>query len=219
MARRTTPPGVLISRPVNGLFEPGEPVLMRHVRQGFYNWCAPMRVVEDRGDFVALYLHSGSTYARMVQENGQLSRDFTRATGTVVTTWTAHHALHLVRFGDDHATVLYWTDDSWTFRCWYLNFQEPLRRFERGFESMDLTLDALISPDRTKWQWKDEDEFVEYGIAGGWYTHDQLANLKKYGAGVVRQALAGEPPFAEGWEYWRPPAEWGPLELSADWQD
>lgn len=200
------------------LFEPGTPVLMRHVRGDFFNWCAPMRVVEDRGDFVALYLHSGSTFARMVQANGQPSRDFTAATGTAETTWEQHHALHLVRFGDEHATVVFWNDETWEFRGWYLNFQEPLRRFERGFESMDLTLDAIVWPDRTEWRWKDEDEFVDYGIAGGWYTHEQLAHLKAYGERVVAQALAGEPPFADGWEHWRPPAEWGPLALPGDWR-
>lgn len=190
---------------------------MRHVR-GTYNWCAPMRVVEDRGDFVALYLQPGSTYARMVHEGGNFTRDFTRATSTAVTTWTTHHALHLVRFGDEHATILMWAEHSWALRCWYLNFQEPLRRLERGFESMDLTLDAVVSPDRTTWQWKDEDEFVEYGIAGGWYTHDQLAHLKAYGKRVAARALAGEPPFGDGWEHWRPPAEWRPLELPGDWR-
>jgi uncharacterized protein len=199
-------------------FEPGQPILMRHVR-GSYNWCAPMRVVEDRGDFVALYLQPGSTYARMVHEGGEFTRDFTEATATAETTWGMHHALHLVRFGDEHATILFWAEDTWEFRCWYLNFQKPLRRFERGFESMDLTLDTLISPDRTAWQWKDEDEFVEYGIAGGWYTHEQLAHLKAYGERVVAQALAGEPPFADGWEHWRPPAAWQPLELPADWRE
>jgi hypothetical protein len=55
--------------------------------------------------------------------------------------------------------------------------QEPFRRTSRGFATMDLMIDVIVSPDRT-WRWKDEDElavFVERGAfdaglarKGGW---------------------------------------------------
>jgi len=202
---------------VDGGFERGQPVVMRHVR-GVWRWAAPMHVVEDRGDFVALYVQPGSVYSTMGDADGNLGRDFVHDTTPVRRRWVEDHALHLVRFGDEHATVLYWRERTWEFRCWYINFQEPLRRYSGGFESMDLTLDMLISPDRKAWQWKDEDEFVDIGIAGGWYTHEQLAHLKVYGLGVLQQAQAGEPPFGEPWPEWRPEAEWGPLELPEGWE-
>lgn len=197
-------------------FEPGQPVVMRHVR-GDWRWAAPMRVVEDRGDFVALYLQPGSTYSTMGDASGRPTRDFVSERTRIPATWGIHHALHLVRFGDEHATVLMWAEDTWEFRCWYINFQEPLRRHAGGFESMDLTLDLVISPDRQRWQWKDEDEFVEIGIAGGWYTHEQLARLKCYGEGVAAAAKAGEPPFDGPWPDWRPDPSWRPLALMDGW--
>ena len=43
---------------------------------------------------------------------------------------------------------------------WYVNFQEPYRRTERGIETMDLALDIIAEPDRSSWRWKDEDEFA-----------------------------------------------------------
>ena len=198
------------------LFEPGQPVVMRHVR-GEWLWAAPMHVVEDRGDFVALYLQPGSMYSTMGDADGNLTRDFVNEKTRVTRTWTENHALHLVHFGDEHATVLYWREGTWEFRCWYINFQEPLRRYAGGFESMDLTLDMLISPDRKLWQWKDEDEFFEIGIAGGWYTHEQLQHLKAYGLGVLAEAQAGKPPFDAPWPDWRPDPSWEPLELPAGW--
>ena len=149
------------------LFLPGEPVLMRH-RRDAWRWAAPMHVVEDRGDFVALYLQPGSVVSTMADAGGNPTRDFVNEKTRVLRTWQENHSLQLIRFGDEHATVLFWREGTWEFRCWYINFQEPFRRYDRGFESMDLTLDMLIAPDRAAWQWKDEDEFVDIGIAGGW---------------------------------------------------
>ena len=198
------------------LFQPGEAVVMRH-RHGQYRWAAPMRVVEDRGDFVALYLQPGNTFASMADAAGEPTRDFVNASTLVQRTWTENHALQLIRFGDEHATILYWREGTWEFRCWYINLQAPLRRYEGGFESMDLTLDMLISPDRQRWQWKDEDEFVDIGIAGGWYTHEQLAHLKQYGERIAGEARAGRPPFDDAWPEWRPDPGWASLELPPDW--
>ncbi|MGE3074663.1 MAG: DUF402 domain-containing protein [Dehalococcoidia bacterium] len=197
------------------IFIPGEKVVMRH-RRDSYRWAAPMRVVEDRGDFVALYTQPGDTYVRMGNDAGESTRDFFAATRIIESTWNENHALQLIRFGDEHATVLYWREGTWEFRCWYINFQEPLRRFERGFETMDLTLDLLISPDRTAWQWKDEDEFAN-GIEFGWYSQEQLAILKTYGGRVIREAQAGLPPFDGNWPAWRPDPTWEPLTLPSDW--
>ena len=198
------------------LFQPGEPIVLRHVRDA-WRWAAPMRVVEDRGDLVALYLQPGSAYSTMGDAAGNPTRDFVHETTQVPAVWGIHHALHLMRRGDEHATVLMWAEDSWEFRCWYINFQEPFRRYERGFESMDLTLDLLIAPDRTAWQWKDEDEFVDIGIAGGWYTHEQLKHLKEYGLRVIEEARAGWPPFDHPWPEWRPDPAWQPLSLPDGW--
>jgi hypothetical protein len=185
---------------------------MRHVR-GDWRWAAPMRVVEDRGDFVALYMQPGNEYATMGGPDGQPWRDFVQAKHRIRRTWGIHHALHLVRFGDEHATVLYWAVDTWEFRCWYINLQEPLRRVPGGFESMDLTLDMLVAPDRQTWQWKDEDEFIDIGIAGGWYTFGQLEHLKAYGRRVAEEARVGAPPFDVPWPEWRPDPAWTPLTL------
>ena len=46
------------------VWAPGDAVVMRHMR-GDWIWAAPMRVVEDRGGFVALYPQPGSVISRM----------------------------------------------------------------------------------------------------------------------------------------------------------
>ena len=186
-------------------FVPGATVVRRD-RKGGYRWAAPLRVIEDTPELVALYLPIGVSYRAMGDADGKPTRDFARATRVMERTWTENYALHLMRPGDGHATVLYWNAAS-TFLCYYINFQEPFRRFELGFESMDQTLDLLSSPDGQRHQWKDEDEF-DAGIDFGWYTPEMKSELYAYGERIVSEANAGAWPFRAGWDAWRPDPGW-----------
>jgi hypothetical protein len=196
------------------LWRPGDVVVMRHVR-GEWIWAVAARVVEDRGDFVALYVQPGNGISRMGDAEGRPTRAFADARTRVPGVWTEHHQLTLIREGDRHAVQLYWTEE-WEFRCWYINFQEQLRRFPLGFESMDLTLDLVIAPGLERWTWKDEDEF-EYGIQGGWYTRELLAELKAHGEHVLQDVAVRRPPFDHAWNEWRPDPSWAPVGLPERW--
>lgn len=188
-------------------WEPGDLIVERHVFRGAVHWAAPMWVVEDRGDFVAAYLPIGTIYERPADESGAPTRNFVSATQRVSQAWRDHHVLHLTRSPDHYNVELFWTED-WRFRCWYVNFQQPVRRYEHSLETMDQTLDLVIAPDRKSHSWKDEDEF-QWGIDAGWYTVEQLQRLKAIGAGVLDDARSGRWPFDAGWENWRPDPAWG----------
>ncbi|CAL9627218.1 DUF402 domain-containing protein [Streptomyces sp. enrichment culture] len=45
-------------------------------------------------------------------------------------------------------------------RNWYVNFEHPTRRTTDGFDTFDLTVDLVVDPDLTRWEWKDEDEYA-----------------------------------------------------------
>ncbi|WP_240508873.1 DUF402 domain-containing protein [Streptomyces agglomeratus] len=45
-------------------------------------------------------------------------------------------------------------------RNWYVNFERPTCRTTEGFDTFDLTVDLVVDPDLTGWQWKDEDEYA-----------------------------------------------------------
>ncbi|MFE3811737.1 DUF402 domain-containing protein, partial [Streptomyces sp. NPDC059131] len=45
-------------------------------------------------------------------------------------------------------------------RNWYVNFEHPARRTTTGFDTLDLTVDLVVAPDLTGWEWKDEDEYA-----------------------------------------------------------
>jgi hypothetical protein len=179
-------------------------------------WVAPVTVVQDSGDFVALFLDIGARYRRPGDADGNPTRDYTHSSASIEATWTDHRALHLIRSGGSHSTVAMW-DAAGRFVCWYINFQQPSRRTPLGFDTLDFTLDLVIQPNRVDWHWKDEDEF-EHGIQAGWYERSQLDNLKAYGLSIVEKAHAGEPPFADGWEQWRPDPGWTIPTLPAQWE-
>lgn len=197
-------------------FEPGETVVRRD-RKDAYRWAAPLRVIEDGPDLTVLYLPIGVSYRRMGGADGNPTREFATATRLIESTWADNNALHLMRPGDGHATILFW-NEAGKFLCYYINFQEPYRRFELGFDSMDQTLDLLISPDGQRHQWKDEDEF-ESGIAHGWYTAELKAGLYASGERIIAEAKAGAWPFRAGWDAWRPDASWPLPVLPPNWDD
>ena len=197
------------------LWQPGDAVLLRNARD-HYRWVAPVRVVEDRGDFVALYLQPGTEIRRMGMADGSTTREFWRATHVIPATWGVNHVLSLVRFGDGYAIQLFWDEATWELRCWYVNFQEPLRRSARGFETMDLTLDLVIAPDLSSWEWKDEDEFAQ-AVAAGWYAEGELRELRALGERVLDDVARRSAPFSEPWPEWRPDPSWSPPALPADW--
>ncbi|MFF5505808.1 DUF402 domain-containing protein [Streptomyces roseolus] len=45
-------------------------------------------------------------------------------------------------------------------RNWYVNFEHPTRRTEAGFDTFELAVDLVVTPDLTHWEWKDEDEYA-----------------------------------------------------------
>jgi len=199
------------------LWKLGTIAVERHVFRGEVHWGAPMWVVADDGEHIATYLPVGTTFQTMGDENGNHIREFHLATHRVYLPWRDHHALHLTRAGDNYNVTLFWTED-WLFRCWYVNFQEPIRRYEYGFETMDQTLDLVIAPDLQRWMWKDENEF-QWGIDAGWYTEAQMEQLRVIGQQVLADTERGAWPFAEGWENWRPDESWGVPVFPDGWDE
>lgn len=188
-------------------WKPGELIVERHVFRDMVRWAAPMWCAHDDGRVIASYLPIETIVQTMGDAEGNRTREYHRAVQPVTYRWQDHHALHLTREGDNYNVTLFWTED-WKFRCWYVNFQEPMRRYAHGFETMDQTLDLVIAPDRERWIWKDEHEF-QWGIDAGWYTASQMDELKAIGLRVLDGAKAGAWPFADGWEHWRPDPSWG----------
>lgn len=122
--------------------------------------------------------------------------------------------LWLVESGPWHAVWVSWLPDG-NHWGWYVNFQEPMERTDRGFRSMDLMLDILVDLDRT-WRWKDEDEF-EALIEADLYDESIVKAVRSDAEKVIARIEENAQPFSETWPKWAPEPDWGLPVLPSGW--
>jgi hypothetical protein len=204
---------------------PGEVIVQQEVWDGLVWAARPMVVVEDDGDFVALWFPKGTTWKRPIPPPDHPAvddRGARLASCLVRREWVFEDAewevatLVLMRAGEWSAVWVSWLDDG-TQWGWYVNLQEPYRRTPLGFATMDLALDVLVDNDRT-WRWKDEDELATF-VAAGVLDDSLAAQLREEGLRVARRAERNEPPFDGTWPEWRPDPSWHLPELLDGWDE
>ncbi len=83
---------------------------------------------------------------------------------------------------------------------------------------MDYLLDIVISADQSTWHWKDEDEFNQ-AVAIGVFSPEEARAIRQEGERIIQLFKAGRSPFRDGWENWRPPAEWGLPTFPEGWEE
>lgn len=105
--------------------------------------------------------------------------------------WSGHGVLMLHRPEDTYSVWVFWTGDERSFDRWYVNFQQPFRRTEDGFETLDHELD-LWSRDLRTWHWKDEELLVRR-TEEGWFTREEAnaidATARRVHAELVRSGV------------------------------
>ncbi|MFD5662620.1 DUF402 domain-containing protein [Streptomyces hirsutus] len=92
-------------------------------------------------------------------------------------------------------------------RNWYVNFERPIARTGDGFDTFDLTVDLVIDPDLTDWQWKDEDEYAHVrrlGIVTD--TEHQAVDAARGQVLAMLTERSGPFTDAAAWTAWR----WNP---------
>ncbi len=193
----------------------GDVVAIREVWRGDVFEARPAIVVEDAPGQIVLYVPIGARVAVAVGEDGRRLRLPDRP-------WRME--LHDVRsrsvlsfaWPDTPYAVLLLRDADQAFVGWYVNIQDPLRRTSLGFDTVDHALDALISPDRSSWSWKDEDELAE-AVASGLFDPQDGPGFRVAGLRGVERVVSREPPFDRDWEGWHPDPAWGVPALPPGW--
>lgn len=173
---------------------------------------------QDTPALIALYWRAGTRVkvpGKRFTPQDMLS---TEQLGLADKMWVKTDVLMLAVPGAAHSVYAMWEAGHTSFRCWYVNLQEPLRRTSMGFDTMDHLLDIVASPDRSEWWWKDEDEFRE-AEAIGVYSSEEARAIRAEGERAIKLMQANQSPFCDGWEKWLPPAEWGIPELPAGWDN
>jgi hypothetical protein len=179
------------------------------------HWACAGIIVQDSPKLIAIYWPAGTP--NMVPGKRPTPQDFlSNDIHLVPHNWTDTDVLMLVTPGSSHALYVMWETGQTKLRCWYIDLQEPLRRTNLGFDTMDQFLDIVISADKSAWHWKDEDEFEE-AIAIGVYSLEEAQCIRAEGERVIRLLQGGQSPFCDGWERWSPPAAWNIPVMPEGW--
>jgi predicted RNA-binding protein associated with RNAse of E/G family len=174
-------------------------------------------VVEDSEDLIALYMAPGTRWRRPVRvDDGAVLRYPSQAWRLAEEDWVENRVLHLVRPGDAHAVMPYWHQSDGSFRGWYVNLQEPLRRTPIGFDYMDQMLDIVVGPDLS-WYWKDEDE-LDDEVRLGLITPAEAGAVRQEGERVVELIRERAWPFVPRWERWTPDPAWSIPGFPPGWE-
>jgi len=205
-----------------GHWAPGDQILWRYRGNGTdtFHICRPVTVVQDTADLLAVWMAPGTECVKPLLADGTplhhepLATRYTKPRTTVRSQWFGTGVLKLARPGEPWSVWLFW-EREWRFHNWYVNLEEPLRRWEGGVDSEDHFLDISVRPDRS-WEWRDEDEF-EVAQRVGLMSAEQAERVWAAGRAAVETVRAWGEPFSAGWEDWRPDPAWPVPALPADW--
>ncbi len=205
-----------------GHWAPGTRILWRYRANGTGSphICRPVTVVRDTPELLAAWVAPGTVCVKPEIADGTpvhhepLATRYTKPRRTVLSRWFGTGVLKLARPGEPWSVWLFWERD-WQFKNWYVNLEEPRRRWAGGIDSEDHFLDIAVYADRS-WEWRDEDEFAAAQRAG--LVDDALAaRVRAAGRAVVEQIASWGSPFRDGWESWRPDPRWPVPVLPQDW--
>ncbi|MFF5363588.1 DUF402 domain-containing protein [Streptomyces scabiei] len=203
-------------------WEPGSQILWRYRENGGdrFHIARPVTVVRDDAELLAVWLAPGTECVRPVLADGTspnsepLASRYTKPRSVRLGRWSGTGVLKLARPGEPWSVWLFW-EQGWRFKNWYVNLETPQARWDGGVDSEDHFLDICVFPDRT-WTWLDEDEFAQ-AQQDGLMDASAAERVREAGRSAVEVIRAWGPPFADGWQHWRPNPAWGVPSLPDDW--
>ena len=168
-------------------------------------------VVEDGDDLLALYMPEGGELAIAPGEFPGGAHPWS-GKGR----WSGHGVLQLQRPGEMHAVWVFWNGPERELGAWYVNIQEPFRRSSLGFDTQDLELDIVVSPDGS-WRWKDAEK-VDGWIEQGRWTRAEVDEIRAEGDRIGAELDAGRRWWDDRWAEWRPDPSWSAVPLPRGWE-
>jgi predicted RNA-binding protein associated with RNAse of E/G family len=88
----------------------------------------------------------------------------------------------------------------------YVNVQDPFLKTPAGFDTQDLELDIVVTPDGS-WSSKDDD-VLEQRIAEGRFTPQQVAAIRAEGDRITSTLADRTRWWSDTWAAWRPDPLW-----------
>ena len=200
-------------------WNPGDIIVLRGVGKKGIWYAIPVYVVQDTSRLIAIYWPAGTQGKWRMKSQGErvTPHDVLQTPMEIIDrTWDKTDVLMLITPGAAHAIYLMWEECQKTLIRWYVNLQDPIRRTLIGFDTKDHVLDIVFSPDKSNWQWKDEDQ-LEEAVALGLFTDVEALAIRTEGERVINLIHENQPPFCDDWEKWIPPTHWSIPKLRVEW--
>jgi predicted RNA-binding protein associated with RNAse of E/G family len=202
----------------------GQTIVVQEVWDGQLWAARPVTVVEDRKGFLAVWCPKGT---RRKVPSPPTTRPVEGPRGERLASCLEHRdwvlvdrewdvsTLMLTEDGAMHSIWVSWleTGEHWG---WYVNLQLPIRKTRGAVQTMDLALDLIVAPDRSSWEWKDEDEF-QIAVDRKLIDEGLARAIRAEAESVIRRLGANEPPFCDPWPEWRPDPSWRLPSLGPGW--
>ena len=202
----------------HGYWRYGDHIVVRGVWKGQLWWANAATVVKDEPELMALYWQVGSPVVMSAIRHDPRLLLSSEQIELVMREWVRSDVLMLALPDAAHAVCLMWDAGHAKLWRWYIDLQKPMQRTSIGFDTMDQFLDVVVSPDRSEWQWKDEDEFDE-AIEIGVFSEEEAEAIRAEGMRAVELVQAENSPYKDEWRDWRPPDEWKIPTLPDRWDE
>lgn len=206
-------------------FAPGRTVVRRYWRAARISFYNVMTVVSEDERGLRLWQPANVPYWRLMTPDGRTHHEGTvDALGPMdltELTWTGSAIMpYLPPGGEPWSVWWFFAGDTGDFRGWYVNLEEPYRRWDDGYaagiDSADHALDIWVEPDRA-WRWKDEQEFADKTGHPDYWSLEQAADIRATGERLVERIEAARFPFDGTWCDFRPDPAWPRPQRPAGW--
>ena len=162
----------------------------------------PCLVVEDGDDLTALWIPPETRWLAYCDNAGMPQKLPWRPGKLQELSWWPPGLLLLLPARKPYSVRVRRNRDL-SFRDWYINLEQPVRRSGKFFDTCDLQLDVIVAPDRKSFHWKDEDE-LELAVSEGFQTREAADALRASADVALTDALSGSFPFEDRWAAWQP---------------
>ncbi len=199
----------------------GDPLIVRFGRFGKARWVLSGVVVEDTGDVVTVWIPPKAPVLELALPDGRLLRDIPRMQALEIDTqhvavmqagtWFGYGVVMQFPLSQPWSVWWFFHDDG-SFDGWYANLEAPKIRWEgpadsRGIDTSDRELDVDIDADGT-WRWKDEEPFAAKAGRPGYWTVDQMAEIRADGEALIAKLERREAPFDGRYTDFSPDPTW-----------
>lgn len=204
-------------------YQPGEQTLYQGVYEKRIWYAQSMLVVKDTAEETVLAVYPGMECAApQGYINGRQTwnrwQDYlTNHRDLQLYDWHTNRFLVLLYPQKYYSINLMWNHAENQFLCYYINYQLPFQRTEKGFQTLDLEIDLVINPDYS-WHWKDEEDYKE-GIKHNIIRAEWVKEIESAQQEIFEKLNQTQYPLDKYWLDWTPNPEWTLPRLPVNWAE